>query len=296
MTSITEVNGIIYGLTCSCHPDRKIRYVGKTIQTLNRRFRAHRHNAKTGVDLPVYRWMRKHGIENIIATVLERCDDYDLLGLAEIAAIKAHGTHVSCGGLNSTLGGDGSRGHSPSAETVAKIRAANFGRKHSPETRARISEANRGRTFSAETRAKMSATRSGRHHSKEWCLRLVPSRARGSENGMSKLDEVRVQQIKEEIWDGGNQYTIALEFGISQTIISAIALGKIWTHVPFPADRGRIVVSAAERKSPLSDETVRRVRALGETGLSAPRIALLTGASRSQVLRILSGQRYQHVA
>ena len=39
-------------------------YVGLTVCTLEKRWREHRSAANTGVEKPLYRAMRKHGIEN----------------------------------------------------------------------------------------------------------------------------------------------------------------------------------------------------------------------------------------
>lgn len=50
---------------------------------------------------------------------------------------------------------DGNRGRKRSAETRAKMAAAQLGKKHSDETRAKLSEQRRGKTISPETRARI---------------------------------------------------------------------------------------------------------------------------------------------
>lgn len=55
-----------------------------------------------------------------------------------------------------------------SAETRAKISAANKGRVVSEKNRRMLSRAHRGKVVSAETRAKMSASRKGRQMPEEW--------------------------------------------------------------------------------------------------------------------------------
>ncbi len=67
----------IYGLFCACPKCRlsrpgEIRYVGQTIQSASTRLKEHRKHAKANRgDYPVYRWIRKHGPENIRTFVLD---------------------------------------------------------------------------------------------------------------------------------------------------------------------------------------------------------------------------------
>ncbi len=70
-------------------------------------------------------------------------------------------------GFNLTDGGDGMRGHKPTAETRAKLSEANKGKKLSADTCAKMSEAQKGRKVSAEGRAKMSEAQKGRKVSAE---------------------------------------------------------------------------------------------------------------------------------
>lgn len=60
-----------------------------------------------------------------------------------------------------------------SAETKAKISAANKGKVNSDEARAKQSAAQTGRVFSAETLAKMSAAKKGKVHSPEARANMV---------------------------------------------------------------------------------------------------------------------------
>lgn len=69
---------------------------------------------------------------------------------------------LGCPLTNTTDGGAGCQGVSPSAETRAKITAANTGKVHSAETRAKMSAARQRRVITAETRAKASASLKGR--------------------------------------------------------------------------------------------------------------------------------------
>ena len=53
----------------------------------------------------------------------------------------------------------------------------------------------------------------------------------GAKNGNSKLTEKEVIKIKELINTGMNQYVIARHFNITQPVVSAIKLMKIWKHI-----------------------------------------------------------------
>lgn len=62
-----------------------------------------------------------------------------------------------------------------SAETRAKLAAANLGKRHSDETKAKMSAAHMGRPKSPEARANMSAARMGKSPSTETCAKMSAS-------------------------------------------------------------------------------------------------------------------------
>jgi group I intron endonuclease len=126
MSKSSTTSPVIYGLVCICHPNNPIRYVGQTSQGLSVRFRDHRQSAAQGPDhrvgwLPVYRWMRKHGIENIQPVVLEIVPLGSDIDAREVYWIDKLGTFAANGGLNMTLGGAGQRGFNHSEETKQRI-------------------------------------------------------------------------------------------------------------------------------------------------------------------------------
>ena len=63
-----------------------------------------------------------------------------------------------------------------------------------------------------------------------------PSRTinRGSRNGLSRLNEDIVFDIKKRLSSGIKQINIASELGLSKSIINKIAKGKTWIHVALP--------------------------------------------------------------
>jgi hypothetical protein len=106
MTNVPAPRVVIYGLSCSHCPERGIRYVGQTRQGPDARLREHLKNARRANgrdkgDFPCYRWIRKHGPENIFYTVLEEVASVEDLNSAEARWIKSLGTHrkpgLNCG-------------------------------------------------------------------------------------------------------------------------------------------------------------------------------------------------------
>lgn len=74
----------------------------------------------------------------------------------------------------------------------------------------------------------------------EWCTHLQNMRHAfetglanntGVKNGMSKLNDSKVAEIKSLLKSGLSQYKIANKFGVSRSAILKIHLGKTWNHV-----------------------------------------------------------------
>lgn len=175
--------------------------------------RAHRGNAKNGMDLPVYRWMRKHGIENILMTPLSVHESRADMGIAEARAIQTHRTHVSMGGLNVTLGGDGGRGFKHSAETRAAMSRAHTGMKRSPEAVAKIAAANRGSKRTDEQKRRISESITGRKLSADHRAKLA-----------KKLTDEQVREIM-ALRGIAPQAEIGRRYGVTPSMVSQIHRG-----------------------------------------------------------------------
>ena len=80
------------------------KYVGCTAYTLECRFQEHIKDLSRFPNRPLYRAMKKYGIENFSMIALERCDE-SLLTEREIYWIKKLDTYKN--GYNATLGGEG---------------------------------------------------------------------------------------------------------------------------------------------------------------------------------------------
>lgn len=84
------------------------KYVGVTQTTIAKRWREHKCAAKSGSERPLYRAMRKYGIEAFTIEAIATADSVESLKTLECRYIADLGTFARNGsGYNLTLGGDG---------------------------------------------------------------------------------------------------------------------------------------------------------------------------------------------
>jgi predicted RNA-binding Zn-ribbon protein involved in translation (DUF1610 family) len=105
------------------YPSWRPRYVGKTIQYLHRRHKAHIRAAKAGKRLPIHCWLRKQieKEQRLAIKLLEYAgDDWAARERFWIERFRGEGFEL----LNLTDGGEGLAGYKFSAEHRAKIAAA----------------------------------------------------------------------------------------------------------------------------------------------------------------------------
>tara|TARA_B110000977_G_C10864877_1_gene411214 strand:- start:50 stop:682 length:633 start_codon:yes stop_codon:yes gene_type:complete len=177
--------GFVYALKLNNNDE--YRYIGKTIN-IRKRFTSHKRSAKKGENLPVYRWMKAKGVENIELLVLEEADNESLFELERSWILKSRlGGHRL---LNLTDGGEGAMGYRHTEKqkkewseerkgSIAGEKNPNYGkfgpahpsygRKCSEETKQRLSDKKRGennpnygKSASQETKLKMSLAQKGR--------------------------------------------------------------------------------------------------------------------------------------
>jgi len=238
MTSVPDATGYIYGLSCTCHPEDGVRYVGQTYRSIERRLFEHIWDAtkRTGrsvIKTPLSHWIRKHGESNIESRALESgialCD----LDAREIFWIEELSTHKTTGGLNVSTGGESRRGWNHTPEAREKIIQALRGRPVSQETRDKIRDAQIGRPkpLTPEALASVRAKAAERVVSDE-TRKKISEKSRGGGNGCAKVTESDVLEIRRILKEGSmTQTEIASRFGIHQTTVSDIGRRKVWRHI-----------------------------------------------------------------
>lgn len=194
-----EPKNVIYGLYALDDPERRIRYVGQAKNGIRERFAGHRSCARRDNPAPVYRWMRKHGVENIEAVILDCAGAADQLDDLEIRWISKLGTYRGEFGLNMTTGGEGAHGLVISDEVRAKLSAAAKARGMGHIDRTELLWATLGE--------------------KSW---------------NAVFTEECVLDIKHRLWSGEPMSVLADEYGVSRSAISHINQNRSWTHVPWP--------------------------------------------------------------
>jgi group I intron endonuclease len=118
-------------------------YIGQTERSIDERWSRDLHYAR-GNHLPLYRAIKKYGVENFEVLQIAVADDQAQADRLEQAFIMAAGT-MAPRGYNLTRGGKhGAWGHPLSEQAKAKLRAYRLGRKASPETRKKIGDVQRG--------------------------------------------------------------------------------------------------------------------------------------------------------
>jgi group I intron endonuclease len=168
-------------------------YIGKA-NNIKRRWVAHQGNAKFG-STPLYKAMRKYGIENFDISVVDSSDDenYTLKVLEPkwIAKYLSDGAQL----YNLTKGGDGILGYNHTDETKSKMSESQKGKVISEECRQKIRESLLGRSPTEETRKKISEANKDvpkPPRSKEHCKKLSDvAKERGpmSEEQKQKISE-----------------------------------------------------------------------------------------------------------
>ncbi len=172
------------------------RYVGVTSQRPHARWGAHQSDARNGSPRPIAAAIRKYGVEALEFLPVAAFGTFVQALRAERAVIAEMRPEY-----NQTQGGDGMLGFKRSAESVAKTTAAMRGRRVSAETRAKlrahnlgkknpksgetkrgqkltalhreaISNSLLGRVVAPETRAKIAKSNRGKKHSAETCAKM----------------------------------------------------------------------------------------------------------------------------
>lgn len=126
------------------------KYVGITHKPLSSRISDHKYEVRRGSQYLIHKAMRKHELTFVEFLSLK---DWKTACEIERELISKFKTHVSQGGYNLTIGGEGSPGRIVSNETKRRISKAKkgkskgFTRKHTEESKRKMSESLTGRTI-----------------------------------------------------------------------------------------------------------------------------------------------------
>lgn len=113
---------------------------------------------------------------------------------------------------------------------MAEIGRKGKGKPKSAETRARMSAAQKGRTFTDESLAKMSAAHKGFTHTDE-ARRKIGAAAKGHPGYTAKLTADQAREIRRRAGEGERTSALAEEFGVSAATISDIKARRSWTNL-----------------------------------------------------------------
>lgn len=262
---MSEPMNVIYGLSCKCHPERGIQYVGQSSKGTRERFYHHVYNARNNKPWAVSRWMSKHGVENIEIRLLESFETPDELDDAEVKWIRELDTLLSSGGgYNLWPGGRSVRGyrHAPDAKTRNP-------RNHSEETRKKISEA--------------------------------ISKNVGERSSAKKLSKGDVETILSRLWSGESASSISRDYPVGQGAILSISQGKTWPDVPrptgprLPSPTGRYKTGDQPGITKLTEDQVREIRRRYDLKEGCEIIAADFGITGGNVSMIGRRKTWKHV-
>lgn len=206
--------GLIYQVTCKCHPDDGVRYVGQTVISVASRKGVHLWNARTP-DSKSYNshfsnWIRKHGPENIVFSVLEETTE-DLVDEREvywIRTLRSQGAKLT----NVLEGGSQPRGHK------------------NPKASARMSGPGNP-MYGKDRSAILAYARSFQGPPSEETKRIWSEQRKGEGNGRARLDDDAVRTLRAQKKRRGLFSEWARRYGVSPQTIYLAYNRKTWKHV-----------------------------------------------------------------
>lgn len=233
-------------LYCITSPSGKS-YVGITRGTAENRFNQHARNAKRGIKNPLYNSFRKYGKDNMHLQVLNYADNWSELCALENVAIIMLGTKAPKG-MNSTFGGEGVQGYSPTPEVRRRLSIASRKAAKDPDYIRLHSDLGKERWKDAKFRKKQAdgvkeIMKDPDHRQKlsnrtkkmwedgvygdEWREKVsISSRGKNA-----KLTEDQVREIKRLQANGVKGRDIAKQFNISTQNLTGIKKGRRWAWV-----------------------------------------------------------------
>lgn len=153
----------------------KIRYIGKTIARLSKRFGNHIDNAKSKKhNIHLSNWILKLLADNQkpIIKLIEECSN-DIWKEREKYWISYYPELI-----NLTEGGDGCLGLKHNSAAIEKLRLVNKGKKHDENFKINMSKRLKGVSLSEDHKQKIGKANKGKKHSKEFS-QMISKRNKG---------------------------------------------------------------------------------------------------------------------
>jgi group I intron endonuclease len=258
-------------------------YIGKSIDP-KARWRRHVSAAKTKSKAQFFYLqasINKYGEDCFSMEIIDKCETAEEAYNKEIYWISHYNSNNKKIGMNLTAGGDGTLGHTVSAEAREKMSKANKGRKMPEWLRQKIIAVNTGIVRSEETRKKMSVHqigagnhRYGKHCSEEQ-KKIISARQKGRVVSEETKNKVRTSTIKRFA-----QSPMSKE---SRQKISVARIGK-------PSEFGE-----QHHAAKLKEADVILIRKLASEGISYKVLSDRFGVKPTQIGKIVKRQRWAHV-
>ena len=248
-------------------------YIGQTRQSLEDRRADHLRKAFThSSQSHFHAALRKHGKDVFSWEAIETVETLQILNEREAFWINHYQSSNPDVGYNLTLGGgqivfhesvcqrisknvsgsrNGNFGKPKSAETKAKMSAAQKGRKKTPEQIEKMRVVATGKKMSQETIEKMRLAHTGRKRTKEEIEKSRLSRIglkmsetakknmslaalgkhRGQNNFNTKINEEIARKIKSDLSNGVRSCEIQKKYAVTKSIVQSIKRGTTWRYV-----------------------------------------------------------------
>ena len=164
---MSQFTGYIYKITNKVNNNC---YIGQTKTSINKRFISHKCESKRErYNTPLYRAMKKYGVDKFVISELEKITNESKEELSEMLNdLEIDYIEKLKPAYNAAPGGLGSTGVPWTEERKEKFKKLmsgennpNFGKPLSEETKQKLSESLKGRVISEETRKKTSQTMKG---------------------------------------------------------------------------------------------------------------------------------------
>lgn len=287
MTTVAPRDGVIYGLSCTCHPEDGIRYVGLTVQALARRLNRHIRDSRLAknANLPISNWIRKHGGSRISMQVIDKGESGRPLQRLEVWWI-AFMRRVRGGKILNVSNG----GYQPAWTRAGRLRVS--GRSNHQAVISEndvltisqmMSDGITPKEISKNTSISESTIR-GVLTGKSW-----KHVERPSFSFRKNLNESEVRQLYAKASSGSSNRQLAEEYEVSEASVRAIVSGRSFRHLdltPLHEPKPKV----------LTDEVVVGVHQLYASGrFSQSVLSRRFGLSQSSVWRIINGQVHKHL-